>query len=158
MRRTNGATPMPAHKTVKLAEPAQAAEIPSVDRLLNARALQPLLAQHGRTRLTGVLRRHLAELRRAALAAGLERATLGDEAIAAAAEASLAGAARPALRPVFNLTGTVLHTNLGRALLPDEAVRAVVPRTDRTGQSGIRSAVRAARRARYCWSSSCCAN
>jgi L-seryl-tRNA(Ser) seleniumtransferase len=126
MRRTNGATPMPAHKTVKLAEPAQAAEIPSVDRLLNARALQPLLAQHGRTRLTGVLRRHLAELRRAALAAGLERATLGDEAIAAAAEASLAGAARPALRPVFNLTGTVLHTNLGRALLPDEAVRAVV--------------------------------
>ncbi|HEX4619901.1 MAG TPA: hypothetical protein VH135_09230, partial [Steroidobacteraceae bacterium] len=116
---------MPATKSAKPLARARAADLPAVDRLLQARAIAPLLARYGRTRVRASLRTHLEGLRRAALAGALESATLTDDALAAALEASLAAAARPALAPVFNLTGTVLHTNLGRALLPDEAVRAV---------------------------------
>jgi len=49
-----------------------------------------------------------------------------DEAIGSRLRAKLEAGSAPALRPVFNLTGTVLHTNLGRAVLPDEAVSAVL--------------------------------
>jgi len=105
---------------------ASAADIPSLDRLLNRLTLEPLLARHGRTQVTSILRTHLDDLRRAALAGTLKRASLADEAIGPALEAKLAEATRSRLRPVFNLTGTVLHTNLGRAVLPDEALRAVM--------------------------------
>src|SRR6185503_5710638 len=40
--------------------------------------------------------------------------------------ARLARDAQPSLKPVFNLTGTVLHTNLGRAVMPRSAADAVV--------------------------------
>jgi L-seryl-tRNA(Ser) seleniumtransferase len=104
---------------------ASAAEIPSLDRLLNGTTLRTLVARHGRAQVTTTLREHLNELRRAALAGTLERSALSDDAIAPVLEAKLADASRPRLRAVFNLTGTVLHTNLGRAVLPDEVVHAV---------------------------------
>lgn len=116
---------MSASRSLKAVAKPRAADIPSVDRLLRARPFAALLAQHGRGRVTALLRTQLGGLRRAALAGTLEPATLAEAALATALTGTLAAAARPALRPVFNLTGTVLHTNLGRALLPEEAVRAV---------------------------------
>ena len=116
---------MPPAKSAKLPASPSAAGIPSVDRLLNGHAFGPLLAQHGRTRVTAQLRAHLGTLRRAARAGTLVPTALSEDALARAVTASLTAAARPALKPVFNLTGTVLHTNLGRALLPGEAVNTV---------------------------------
>jgi L-seryl-tRNA(Ser) seleniumtransferase len=105
---------------------AGAAAIPSLDRLLNQPALGELLAHHGRTQVKSALRAHLDDLRREALSGSLNPASLGDDYVAAVLEQKLGAATKPHLRPVFNLTGTVLHTNLGRAVLPEEAVRAVV--------------------------------
>ncbi|MFY2645648.1 L-seryl-tRNA(Sec) selenium transferase [Achromobacter insuavis] len=105
---------------------AAAADIPALDRLLNASALAAALDTHGRTQVVAALRRHLDALRQRALAGELPRAELAESAVAAAINGALARAAAPRLRAVYNLTGTVLHTNLGRALLPDEAVASVL--------------------------------
>ncbi|MGK8220309.1 L-seryl-tRNA(Sec) selenium transferase [Achromobacter xylosoxidans] len=105
---------------------AAAADIPALDRLLNEPALAAALDTHGRTQVVAALRRHLDALRQRALAGELPRAELAQAAVAAAVDGTLARAAAPRLRAVYNLTGTVLHTNLGRALLPDEAVASVL--------------------------------
>jgi L-seryl-tRNA(Ser) seleniumtransferase len=99
------------------------AAIPSVDRVLRWPAVAALTEAHGRSATTEAVRDALDGLRRL-LAAG-RPADLGEAAVAARIAAQLAHAMRPSLRRVFNLTGTVLHTNLGRALLADEAVAAV---------------------------------
>jgi L-seryl-tRNA(Ser) seleniumtransferase len=105
---------------------ASPANIPSVDRLLNSSAFESVLARYGRTRVAADLRVYLDSLRQAALAGTLETSALSDEAIGSHLGSRLESATVPALRAVFNLTGTVLHTNLGRATLPEAAVSAVL--------------------------------
>jgi L-seryl-tRNA(Ser) seleniumtransferase len=76
--------------------------------------------------VTSALRDVLAALRRQAVSGELSHTALLPETIAGEVDARLREAARPRLRSVFNLTGTVVHTNLGRALLPLEVKDAVV--------------------------------
>ena len=104
----------------------QTVRLPSVDRILGDAACLDLIAQYGRVQTLAMARAVLAELRAAMLAGAVceEGATIA--AIAAQMAERLQVQARSLLRAVFNLTGTVLHTNLGRALLPDAAVQAVV--------------------------------
>jgi L-seryl-tRNA(Ser) seleniumtransferase len=98
--------------------------LPAVDEVLRAPFVPALLAEHGRPAVTDAVRAVLDE-QRAMLLKGLTP-TLDDNSLAERCRERLEKAARPRLRAVFNLTGTVLHTNLGRAPLPDEAVAAVV--------------------------------
>ncbi|NLC36080.1 MAG: L-seryl-tRNA(Sec) selenium transferase, partial [Alcaligenaceae bacterium] len=107
-------------------KPARAAEIPSLERLLSAATAQTLITEVGRSRLAATLRQVLDESRNQALAGELMLDALAETRLLEQARARLAAQDAPRLRAVYNLTGTVLHTNLGRALLPDEAVQAVV--------------------------------
>src|SRR6478609_10328386 len=103
---------------------ADLASLPSVDRLLNTDVLHRAQRTHGRARVTQAVREHLDALRAARRREDAPVPPL--DAIAAAIDASLQAAARPSLRKVVNLTGTVLHTNLGRAVLPEPAIAALV--------------------------------
>ncbi|MFD0933938.1 L-seryl-tRNA(Sec) selenium transferase, partial [Methylobacterium trifolii] len=101
--------------------PARSAlnRIPSVERLLGHADAAALDAADRRSGLVEAVRAVLSQIR-------TEGGPVPEPAaILARAGERLAEERRPSLRPVFNLTGTVLHTNLGRALLPEAAVDAV---------------------------------
>jgi L-seryl-tRNA(Ser) seleniumtransferase len=92
--------------------------LPSVDALLRSAKTQALLVRFGRSAVTSMLRDVLSA-RRAARAFGGNSQDVIEE----AADHLAARFAR-SQRPVFNMTGTVLHTNLGRSPLPPEAADA----------------------------------
>ena len=106
--------------------PAAAARraIPSVDRLLKLDSTGALIAEYGRLLVVEVLRAEL-DTQRARLDSDAG-ADLNADSLIAACAARLRAATGASLKPVFNLTGTVLHTNLGRALLPRAAAEAAI--------------------------------
>ena len=97
--------------------------LPAIDRLLRDPAFSPLLMQYGHAQTVAQLRQMLDEAREYIR---LNQA-LPDWCEAWLMETSrrLTQRQQSALRPVFNLTGTVLHTNLGRAIQAEAAVEAV---------------------------------
>ena len=98
--------------------------LPAVDRLLNDSRVATLVSRFGRPLVVDALRTQLEQERTALTerpdwsfdeAAFIERCT-----------AQLIADTRASLKPVFNLSGTVLHTNLGRAVMPRCAADAVM--------------------------------
>ncbi len=98
--------------------------LPAVDEVLRSPAAQEAAQRFGRAAVTDAVRAAIAAAR-ATLRQGEAEAPAA-EAVLAAAVVRLEAAGQSGLRPVLNLTGTVLHTNLGRALLAEAAVEAAV--------------------------------
>lgn len=102
------------------------AKLPSVDAVLGDAGMAEGIEMFGLQGVTAAVRDALDALRERAgeLAPDVSRETLTARVIEEAL-ITLAMLEQPSLRPVFNLTGTVLHTNLGRASLPPEAIAAM---------------------------------
>ena len=103
---------------------AEPKEIPSVDRVLLS--VLALVQAHGHSFVAGEARALLEGLRARALSAELERSELAIDSLAAALQARCAARLAPRMKRVLNLTGTVIHTNLGRSLLADGALQQVL--------------------------------
>ena len=91
--------------------------LPSVDAVVRLSAADAACATYGRSAVVNAVRVVLAGHRQQRGAQGPDA-----EQVLCEANALLAARAAPQLRRVYNLTGTVQHTNLGRALLSEDAV------------------------------------
>ena len=96
--------------------------LPSVDRLLSDERLTPVIEAHSRQAVLEIVREALADAR-LAIASG-NAAPKQDEIVSSIEErAELLGRGWPS--HVINATGVVLHTNLGRAPLSEDSIRAM---------------------------------
>ena len=94
--------------------------LPSVDQALRAPSGRQAVDGFGHQATVDAIRRTLAAARTCPRSGARPDA----QAIACGALRLLRLQQAPSLRRVFNLTGTVLHTNLGRAILPEAAIEA----------------------------------
>ena len=134
------------------AQPHNLAGLPSVDRILGLAGTKALVERYGREPVVNAMRELLQSVR-----AGRASARTGTR-LRRRFRHLLEKKSRPRLRRVINLTGTVLHTNLGRALLPEEAVRAAaLAMTQRRATSSTTSIPAAAATATTWWRI-CCAS
>lgn len=92
---------------------------PSVEQIMAWPIMVQLAEAHGRTLILDAVRNGLDQWRQTG-------GPFDSADFTCAVEQAVLRIVSPSLRPVFNLTGTVLHTNLGRAPLPPEAIEAMV--------------------------------
>ncbi len=100
-------------------------QIPSLGSLIDSTQLDGLVSEHGRTFVANRLRETLDNLRASVINGSIKEYQLTPVSIVAQLSDNIDKALSGAMVSVFNLTGTVLHTNLGRATLADHALEYV---------------------------------
>ncbi len=96
--------------------------LPSVERVLGAEPLKALALEYGHDWVVGAVRECIQQARAQALN-GREAPSLDEIAGQAAERLGRMGRIQPT--PVINATGVIIHTNLGRAPLSEDAVAAM---------------------------------
>lgn len=98
--------------------------LPAINDVLEMPPVQALAPHHSHDLIVAAIRQELTELRqRLGQGEGVD-GQASTEFVAARVVERLGRELRPKLRPVINATGIVLHTNLGRAPIAEEAAKA----------------------------------
>ena len=114
--------PRPAESIVDGSK-ASPKDLPAVDRVLRLPGAAALITEHGHTLVAGLARSLLDGLRAQVIAGVLGTDALQPNRLDAALLERIEQRLAPRMRRVLNLTGTVIHTNLGRSLLADSALQ-----------------------------------
>ena len=126
------------------------ASIPQVEVLLKTKPIQDLILEHSQQVVTDAVRSVLAKIRRQILSQAVDwfaEDTINRDLLIQMIIQQTQASMKPSLHGVINGTGTILHTNLGRALLSGSAVKQIMEVARRysnlemdeeSGQRGLR--------------------
>jgi L-seryl-tRNA(Ser) seleniumtransferase len=101
--------------------------LPGVDHVLELCGARSFFQDIPKTVLVNAIRKILETLRIGILGSepGITEESLSDAHITEGVKAAVTKATTPNLKPVVNATGVVVHTNLGRSLLPETVVENI---------------------------------
>jgi L-seryl-tRNA(Ser) seleniumtransferase len=116
-----------SRKTISKSQQEMLRALPGVDHILELCAPKPFFQDVPKSVLVNAIRGVLESMRGKILNAdsGITDENLSDEAVIAAVTVAVAKASAPNLKPLVNATGVVVHTNLGRSLLPEAVVQNI---------------------------------
>ncbi len=102
------------------------ATVPSVHVILELPGVRKLISEHGHDIVSDAVRKVQDELRSSIISTRNNKSVkFKEEIFIDRIKERISRFTAKSLQPVLNLSGTILHTNLGRALLPSEAISAI---------------------------------